>query len=54
MMTSSVATRLVLLVCCAHALVHVYELALPSVEQEIASEFFADDAEAGKTLTGQP
>jgi MFS family permease len=31
----------------------VYELALPSVEQEIANEFFADDAEAGKTLTGQ-
>jgi MFS family permease len=52
-MTSSVATRLVLFVCCAHALVHVYELALPSVEQEIANEFFADDAEAGKTLTGQ-
>ena len=52
MMNASIATRLVLLVCCAHALVHVYELALPSVEQEIAREFFADDVDAGKTLTG--
>ena len=31
--------RLVLLVSCAHALVHVYELSLPSVEQNIAAEY---------------
>ena len=53
MKMSSIAMRLVLLVCCAHALVHVYELALPSVEQEIASEFLPDDVEAGKVLTGK-
>lgn len=39
--------RLVLLVSCAHALVHVYELALPSVEQLIAKEY-----EVGKETTG--
>lgn len=50
---SSATMRLVLLVSCAHALVHVYELALPSVEQEIAGEFFTDDVEAGKAFTGQ-
>ncbi len=33
------ALRLVLLVSCAHAMVHVYELALPSTEQRIADEF---------------
>ncbi len=52
-MMSSTAFRLVLLVSCAHALVHVYELALPSVEQEIAAEYFARDVEAGKAMTGQ-
>ena len=52
-MMSSVALRLVVLVSCAHALVHVYELALPSVEQEIAGEFFADNVEAGKAMTGK-
>lgn len=31
--------RLVLLVSCAHALVHVFELSLPSVEQMIGEEF---------------
>ena len=31
--------RLVLLVSCAHALVHVYELSLPSVEQNVAAEY---------------
>jgi FSR family fosmidomycin resistance protein-like MFS transporter len=31
--------RLVLLVSCAHALVHVYELSLPSVEQNIGAEY---------------
>jgi FSR family fosmidomycin resistance protein-like MFS transporter len=43
---------LVLLVSCAHALVHTYEQALPSVEQRIAAEFFADDPAAGKAMTG--
>ncbi len=31
--------RLILLVSCAHALVHLFELALPSVEQMIGAEF---------------
>ncbi|MEX2287315.1 MAG: MFS transporter [Planctomycetaceae bacterium] len=39
--------RLVLLVSCAHALVHVFELALPSVEQMIGDEFAV-----GKNVTG--
>ncbi|MCA9267551.1 MAG: MFS transporter, partial [Planctomycetales bacterium] len=39
--------RLVLLVSCAHALVHVYELSLPSVEQNIALEF-----DVGTSTTG--
>lgn len=38
---------LVLLVSCAHALVHVYELSVPSVEQLIASEFHVDKPEMG-------
>jgi len=44
--------RLVLLVSCAHAMVHVYELSLPSVEQEIASEYFGSDEAKGKSYTG--
>jgi len=36
---NSAALRIVLLVSCAHALVHVYELALPATEQSIAAEF---------------
>jgi MFS family permease len=40
--------RLVLLVSSAHALVHVFELALPSVEQMIGAEFGA-----GKAVTGR-
>jgi MFS family permease len=36
---NSATFRLVLLVSCAHALVHVYELSLPSVEQMIGDEF---------------
>jgi len=39
--------RLILLVSCAHALVHVYELSLPSVEQMIG-----DDYSVGKDVTG--
>ena len=44
--------RLVLLVSCAHAMVHVYELSLPSVEQEIAYEYFGADEAKGKSYTG--
>ncbi len=43
---------LVLLVSCAHALVHMYELSLPSVEQEIAAEFYPDDPAVGKAVNG--
>ncbi len=39
--------RLILLVSCAHALVHLFELALPSVEQMIGAEFGV-----GKQQTG--
>jgi len=45
--------KLVLLVSCAHALVHAYELVLPSVEQGIAAEFFGSDISGGKLLTGR-
>ena len=44
---------LVLLVSSAHALVHVYELALPSVEQQIAGEYFGADEVRGKAMTGR-
>ncbi|MCH2129251.1 MAG: MFS transporter [Pirellulaceae bacterium] len=46
-MLSRTTLKLVLLVSCAHALVHVFELSLPSVEQEIDAEF-----ECGVRLTG--
>ncbi len=36
---TSTTFRLILLVSCAHALVHVFELSLPSVEQLIGEEF---------------
>ncbi|MCA9074700.1 MAG: MFS transporter [Planctomycetaceae bacterium] len=39
--------RLILLVSCAHALVHVFELALPSVEQMIGAEFHVGTRETG-------
>ncbi len=39
--------RLVLLISCAHALVHTFELALPAVEQMIGDEY-----EVGKASTG--
>ena len=51
-MLSSAAFRLILLISCAHALVHIYELSLPSVEQEIALEFHPNDPSAGKEFTG--
>jgi MFS transporter, FSR family, fosmidomycin resistance protein len=44
---SRTTLRLILLISCAHALVHVFELALPSVEQMIGQEF-----EVGTRKTG--
>jgi len=43
---------LVLLVSVAHALVHMYELSLPSVEQEIAQGYFPNDPASGKAVNG--
>ena len=40
--------RLVLLVSCAHAMAHVFELALPSVEHDIAKDYFPSDQAAGR------
>jgi MFS transporter, FSR family, fosmidomycin resistance protein len=40
--------RLVLLVSCAHALVHVYELAFSSVEQLVATDFHVGTATTGE------
>ena len=40
-MLNPATLRLVLFVSCAHALVHIYELSLPSVEQELTAEFTA-------------
>ena len=44
--------RLVILVSLAHSMVHVYELSLTGVEQDIAAEFFPEDPERGKEMTG--
>lgn len=44
---TSITFRLILLVSCAHGLVHVFELALPSVEQMIGEEF-----DVGQERTG--
>ncbi len=52
-MMNGAVLRIVLFVACAHAMVHVYEVSLPSVEQEIAQEYFPNDAEAGKKFTGR-
>ncbi|MCO6457209.1 MAG: MFS transporter [Pirellulaceae bacterium] len=49
---SASTLRLVLLVSCAHALVHVFELSLPSVEQSIAAAYVPGDEAAGKQMTG--
>lgn len=43
---------LVLLVSTAHALVHAYEMSLPSLEQQVAAEFYSDDAGEGARFTG--
>jgi MFS family permease len=50
---SPFSLRLVVLVSCAHAMVHVYELSLPSVELKIAEEYAPRDAQAGKEFTGR-
>ena len=52
LLMTSATLRLVLLVSCAHALVHVYELAFPSVETLIAGEYFPDNPEQGKRVMG--
>jgi MFS transporter, FSR family, fosmidomycin resistance protein len=44
---SASTLRLVLLVSCAHALVHTFELALPSVEQMIGDEYGVGKASTG-------
>jgi FSR family fosmidomycin resistance protein-like MFS transporter len=43
--------RLVLLVSCAHMLVHVYELSISSVEQHVAADFGVDTGETGSLGT---
>ena len=52
-MIARVALGLILLVSCAHALVHFFEHSLPSVEQEIAAEYHFGDQAAGKRFTGR-
>ncbi|HAY82457.1 MAG TPA: hypothetical protein DCY79_21840 [Planctomycetaceae bacterium] len=51
-MNSAALLRLIILVACAHGLVHIYEQSLPSIEQNIAAEFYGDDVSAGKAMTG--
>ena len=43
--------RLVLLVSCAHALVHVFELSLASVEIEVASSYDVNTVTTGLLAT---
>ncbi len=43
--------RLVFLVSCAHAMAHVFELSLPSVEHDIAMDY-STDMTTGRVLTG--
>ncbi len=50
-MLSQRALRLVLITSCAHALVHVFELALPSVELRIADFYGVDKAMTGLLST---
>ena len=44
--------KLVLLVSCAHAMAHVYELSLPAVEQDLAASYLSGDVQHGKEFTG--
>ncbi len=52
-MMSRAILSIVLLVSCAHAMVHMYEQSLPSVEQRIAGDFYPSDPARGKEFTGQ-
>src|SRR5687768_14292304 len=52
-MMSRATLSIVLIVSCAHAMVHVYEQSLPSVEQRIARDFYPSDPARGKEFTGQ-
>lgn len=52
-MIARATLTIVVLVSLAHALVHVYEMSLPSVEQEIAAEHYPDDVAGGKSFTGR-
>jgi MFS family permease len=52
-MMSRATLSIVLLVSCAHAMVHIYEQSLPSVEQRIAADFYPQDPARGKEFTGQ-
>ena len=51
MMTRAVLL-LVLIVSLDHAMVHVYESSLPSIEQLVAAEYFPDNELLGKKVTG--
>ena len=44
--------NLVLLISMAHALVHVYEVSIPSADPQLAEHFFPEDPVAGKRFTG--
>ena len=44
--------KLVLLVSCAHAMAHVYELSLPTVERDLAISYVGEDAQQGKEFIG--
>ncbi len=48
---SSTTLRLILLVSCAHALVHVYELSVPALLILIQRDFLAGDFQMGKVVT---
>ena len=44
--------KLVLLVSCAHAMAHIYELSLPAVEQDLAASYLGTNLQQGKESTG--
>ena len=44
--------KFILLISLTHALVHTYELAWPSIEQEASAEFFPDNAARAKAVSG--
>ena len=51
-MTARSTLTLVLLVSCAHAMVHIYELSFPGVEQQVAGDYFPGEEAAGKRISG--